>query len=96
MPIAFAVVKIVRPNVYMTIASLMTLTFIQGHKCVSNLQYLGQYLSYYIQTWHDGIRLMDAIYADARFDDLGLDARSQWVGKGKQISVACSRQLSKQ
>ena len=26
-----------------------------------NLQYLGQYLSYYIQIWHDGI-IMDAIY----------------------------------
>ena len=52
-------------------------------------------LSYYVQTWHDG-RLMDAIYAHARFDDLDLDARSQWVGKGKQISVELSRQLSKQ
>ena len=36
MPIKFAV-KIVRLKVYMTIASLMTLTFIQGHKCISNL-----------------------------------------------------------
>ena len=35
MPIKFAV-KIVRLNVYMTTASLMTLTFIEGHKCVSN------------------------------------------------------------
>ena len=26
--------------------------------------------------------------------DLNLDARSQWVGKGKTISVACSGQLS--
>ena len=33
MPINFAV-KIVRLRVYMTIASLMTLTFIQGHKCI--------------------------------------------------------------
>ena len=43
---------------------------------VFNLQYLGQYLSYYIyiQTWHGGI-LMDAIYAHARFDDLDLDAK---------------------
>ena len=53
--------------------------------CVSswttfNLQYLRQYVSYYIQTWHDG-RLMDALYAHSRFDDLDLDARSQWVGK---------------
>ena len=50
MPIKFAL-KIVCREVYMTIASPMTLTFIQGHKCVSNiwllfnLQYLGQYLS---------------------------------------------------
>ena len=34
---------------------------------------------------------MDAIYAHARFDDLGLGARSQWVGKGNTINVACSR-----
>ena len=37
-----------------------------------NLQYLGQYLSYYIQTWHDG-RLMHITYAHARLDDLELD-----------------------
>ena len=36
MPIQFAV-KIVRLKVYMTIASPMTLTFIQGHTCVSAL-----------------------------------------------------------
>ena len=36
MHIKFAV-KIVRLKVSMTIASLMILTFIQGHKCVSNL-----------------------------------------------------------
>ena len=39
---------------------------LQGHKCVSNfdyffnLQYLGQYLSYYIQTGHGG-RLIHGI-----------------------------------
>ena len=41
-------VKIGRLKVYTTIASSMTLTFIQGHKCILllfNLQYLGQYLS---------------------------------------------------
>ena len=43
-------VKIVRLNVSITIASPMTLIFIQGHKYVSNsttfnLQYLGQYLN---------------------------------------------------
>ena len=46
------------------------------------MQCLIQYLSYYIQTWHDG-RRMDALYAHGRFDDLGLDASSQWVDKGK-------------
>ena len=72
----------------MIIASPMTLTFIQRHKYASNLttffnlQRLGQYLSYYIQTWRDG-RLMDAIIY-ARFDDLDLGARSQWVSKGKK------------
>ena len=38
---------------------------------------------------------MKAIYAHVRFADLDLDAMSLWVGEGKQISVACSRQLSK-
>ena len=47
-----------------------------------NLQYLGQYLSFYIQAWHDST-LMDAVYVYSRFDDLDHDARSQWVGKGK-------------
>ena len=28
---------------------------------------------------------MHVIYVHARFDDLDLDARSQWVGKGEQI-----------
>ena len=36
MPIKFAV-KTVRLKVHITIASQMTLTFIQGYKCVSNL-----------------------------------------------------------
>ena len=47
-------------------------------KCVSNfttfnLQYLRQYVKYYIQTWHDG-RLVDSlyIYAHAHFDYLAL------------------------
>ena len=45
-----------------------------------------QYLSYGIQTWHDG-RLMHCTYAYARFDDLGLDARSHWVGKGSKSAL---------
>ena len=36
--------------------------------------------------WHAD-RLMDAIYAHARFDDLYLDGRSQWVGKGKKSAL---------
>ena len=37
---------------------------------------------------------MGALHAHARFDDLDLDARSQWVRKGKtKISVACSSQV---
>ena len=39
-----------------------------------NLQYIEQYLSYYIQTLYDG-RLMDALHAHTRFDDLDLGAR---------------------
>ena len=27
---------------------------------------------------------MHGIYADARFDDLDLDTRSQWIGRRKQ------------
>ena len=42
----------------------------------------GHYLSYGIKTWHDGW-LMHAISSHARLDDRGIDARSQWVGKGK-------------
>ena len=52
-----------------------------------SLQYLRTYLSSYIHTWHGG-RLMDALYAHARFDDLDLDAASQWVGrKGKKLAL---------
>ena len=35
---------------------------------------------------------MTFIYnAHARFDDLDLDARAQWLGRGKKISVELSR-----
>ena len=37
------------------------------------------------------VSLMDVIYAHARFDDLGLDARSQWVGKGKHQRFMLSK-----
>ena len=56
---------------------------------------MGQCLSYDIPTWHGG-RLMHGIYAYVSVDDLDLDARSQLVGRGKQISVELSRQISKQ
>ena len=39
---------------------------------------------------------MDAIHGHACFDDLDLDARSQWVGKCVKTSVVCSRQQIKQ
>ena len=41
---------------------------------------IGQYLSNYIQTWHDG-RLMHGIYAHACLDDLGLDLPCENVCK---------------
>ena len=83
----------------MTTANPMTLTFIQGHKSSASQTWLllncitSDYLSYYIQTWHDS---MDAPHVHARFDYLDLDARSQWVGKGNTIGVPCSRQRSRQ
>ena len=42
------------------------------------------FFSYVMHTWNDG-RLMRGIIIciHALFDDLDLDARSQWVGKGK-------------
>ena len=36
-----------------------------------------------VKLWHDG-RLMHGTYADARFNYLDLDTRSQWIGRGKQ------------
>ena len=53
---------------------------------VINLQYLRQYLSYYIHIWHGGT-LMDALYVHVRFDDPDLDARSQWAGKGLKSAL---------
>ena len=37
---------------------------------------------------------MDALYA--RFDDLDLDARSQWVGKGKQSALHAQSRATRQ
>ena len=36
---------------------------------------------------------MHGVNVHARVNDLDLDARSQWVGKGNTISVELSRQL---
>ena len=43
---------------------------------------ISQTVSYDIQTWHDGRLLQE--YAHAHFDDLDLDTRSQWLGRGKK------------
>ena len=39
-----------------------------------------------IQTWHEG-RLRHGIYTDGHFDDLDLDARSQWIGRGRNSEL---------
>ena len=82
-------VKTVRLMVY-----TMTMTFIQGHNSVSNVTTFLHAIFrtiYYIQTCHDS-RLA---HAHARLVTLTF-ARTQWVGKGDKISVACFRQLTKQ
>ena len=61
--------------------------------CFYDLQYIGQCLSYCIQTWFGG-RLMGDLYVHASFDDLDLDAKSQCVGKGKKsaLDALCNKQ----
>ena len=63
------------------------------------MQYLGQYLSCYIQTWHDG-RLMDAVYAHAHVSDLDLDVsglakatKSALNALGKSANVTLTLQM---
>ena len=91
MPIKFAV-KIVRLKVYNNLLSLMTLLFTQGHNCISNwticltcsiIAISRTVFKLWQSTCHDG-RHMHGTYAHARFDHLDLDARSQWVGKGRK------------
>ena len=53
------------------------------------MQYLGQYLSYYIHTGHGG-RRMGAIYAHTLLDDL--DWMSHWVGIGKDKMLSATKQ----
>ena len=58
-----------------------------------NLQYLGQYLSCYIQTWHDG-RLMHAmahLLMLSRVDDLELDLDFETICKGLSLLVYSCR-----
>ena len=40
-----------------------------------------------IQSWHDGVDLCMAYYAHARFDDLDLDARPLWLGRGNSLAL---------
>ena len=75
MPIKFAV-KIVRLKVYMTIPSPMSQTWL-----LFNLQYLPQYLSYYIEIWHDG-RLMHGFELDIDSENI-----HKWVGRGKKSAL---------
>ena len=76
MPIKFAV-KIVRLLVYNYdhCQSDDLDTSVPETWLLFNLQYLRQYLSYYIKTWHDG-RPMLGIHAHASFNDFDLDVRS--------------------
>ena len=64
MPIKSAV-KIVQLEVYIIFSILMTLTFSQGHNCVSNQTHF-KLLSYGIQTWHGG-RLQGIIICSCSF-----------------------------
>ena len=48
--------------------------------------YLGQYLRYGIQPWHD-VRRRHGIYTHARFDYIDYDAKSQWVGRGTKSAL---------
>ena len=66
-----------------------TLTFIQGHKCVSNVTTfkltISRTTSELLHSTQRGMTLdlwMPHNYAHTRFDDFNLDARSQWVGNG--------------
>ena len=85
-------------GLYMTIANPMILTFIQGDKCIPNLtpfklaitrtifMLLHSNFGMAVDFWmpyYDHI----PYYAHARFDDLDLDARSQWVDTGKKSSL---------
>ena len=98
MPIKFAV-KIVRLRVCMTIASPMTITFIQGHKCLKLDCFLtcniSDILSYYIQTWHDG-RLVDALSYLLMLVLVTLTLMQVHSGSAKAKSQRCILSATKQ
>ena len=88
MPIKFVVKIVRRLKVYFGHCSPMTLTFLQGQKCVSNLTTFSFAISLTLfnYTFKLGMRAdlcMEYIYVLARFGDLDRDARSQWVSRGK-------------
>ena len=81
MPIKFAV-QIVRLKVCMTIASLLTMSLFKVTSASEAWLLLTCNISDNIQaiTFKLGMTVdIDAIYAHARFDDLDLETRSQWV-----------------
>ena len=69
---------------------ILTLTFIQGHKCISNLTALLAISETIFKLLHSNL----TVYAHARFDDLDLDARSHWVDEGK--NQCCMLSAAKQ
>ena len=59
------------------------------------MQYFGQYFSYCIQAWHD-VRLMDALYARARFDDMTLTLMQVHSGLVKATNQRFMLSVTKQ
>ena len=75
----------------------MTVRYIPGHNCVSNKTNKKLVYLYYKSNISDTIkaislkrhngRLVHGIHAHAHFDDLDLEGRSQWVGRGKTTAL---------
>ena len=90
MPIMFAV-KIVQLKAYTIFSQPMTLLFTQGHKCVKldkcltcTIIVISQIVCKLYMAFKHGMTVDLCIaYAQACVNDLDLDARSQWVGKGR-------------
>ena len=95
-PILFAV-KIVRLKVYVIVSqsddldlqsrSQLRLKVDKSFNAYFNSNISDTISAMGIQTCHGGRLKMHGIHAHAPFDDLDLDARSQWVGKGKKSAV---------